>query len=171
MRSEWTSKDMLSHVFAALTKPNRLACQVSEVTGLRIGDVLRLKPEHLMSKNGRFTIKEEKTGKARRVYLPGWLRASLLRQCGKFWVFEGRCDIKKHRTRQAIFKDLRRAARAFRCVEHISPHSMRKIYAVEMYHRHGKNLAKVQSLLNHSDEAVTMIYAMADVLTNRNLMP
>jgi hypothetical protein len=38
---------------------------------------------------------------------------------------------------------------------------MRKVFAVDAYKRYG-SIARVQRLLQHSDEAVTMIYAMAD---------
>lgn len=48
----------------------------------------------------------------------------------------------------------------------LSPHSARKIYAVTEYRRTG-SLQRVKELLNHSDEAVTMLYAMADELTER----
>lgn len=159
MQSQWISGPELAHVLAALTAPNMLVCEVCLATGLRIGDVLALKTEQL--KRNRFTIKEQKTGKSRLVYIPGALLERLLRQSGRVWVFEGRLDPKKHRTRQAVFKDLRRAAKAFRITAHVSPHSLRKVYAVAYFER-TKSFEKVKKLLNHSSEAVTMIYAMAD---------
>ena len=55
-------------------------------------------------------------------------------------------------------------------VRHVSPHSCRKVWAVEQYHRTG-DLKKVQKLLNHSSEAVTQLYALADVLTERRVRP
>lgn len=162
MRSQWVCGLELGHVLAALTAPNRLVCEVCLATGLRIGDVLNLKTAQLRQK--RFTIKEQKTGKSRLVYLPKDLHDRLLRWAGRVWVFEGRLSAKKHRTRQAVFKDLRRAAKAFRITAHVTPHSLRKVYAVEYFQRSGCNLEKVRKLLNHSTEAVTMIYAMADRL-------
>lgn len=50
--------------------------------------------------------------------------------------------------------------------QNVSPHTARKIYAVQEYHKCG-SLRRVQGLLNHGDEAVTMLYAMADVITRR----
>ena len=81
-------------------------------------------------------------------------------------VFEGRCNGKNHRTRQAVFKDLKRVAKLFGIKENVAPHSLRKIYAVEEYAKHG-NLKRVQKLLNHSSEAVTQIYAFANVIDKR----
>lgn len=151
---------------AALTPQNRLACEVSIATGLRIGDVLELTTEKV--KQGRFTVREGKTGKARRVRLPKDLQARILSMAGHVYAFESRTDGHKHRTRQAVYKDIRRAAKAFRLSEHVSPHSLRKVYAVDQYHKTG-DIKRVQGLLNHSTEAVTMIYAMADALTARRL--
>lgn len=164
MKSEWMAKGEICHVLAALTPENRLACEISLATGLRIGDVLGLKSELL--KKRRFTIREQKTGKTRVVYLPQNLRERALDCAGQHYVFEGRIDGRTHRTRQAVYKDLRRAAEFFKCKEHVTPHSMRKAFAVAEYARCG-NLRKVQELLNHDSEAVTILYAMADVLNRR----
>lgn len=165
-RSQWTSSDVMSHILAALTPPNRLAITVSLVTGLRIDDVLRMHSRDLLKE--RFRITEEKTLKHRTIRLPSRLRDDLLSIAGKIYVFEGRLDARKHRTRQAVYKDIVRARKLFRLSERITPHSARKIYAVAEYKR-DTNLARLRDLLNHSDEAVTLIYAMADELTARDL--
>ena len=166
MRSEWIRREEMAHVLAALTPPNRLACEISEATGLRIGDVLLLTREQVLS--DRFSVREQKTGKVRRIYLPRELQLRALRMAGPVYVFSGRLDGRKPRTRQAVYKDLCRAARLFRLREHISPHSLRKVWAVEQLHG-GKSLKQVQKLLNHRSEAVTMLYAMADELTQRRI--
>lgn len=142
----------------------QLACEVSACTGLRISDVLNLRSERLRE---RFSVRELKTGKVKRVRLPKALLDRLLSQAGRIYVFENRLDYKKPRTRQAVYKDLRRAAKLFRVKEtHISPHSARKIYAVSECRRTG-SIERVKKLLNHEDEAVTMLYAMADQLEQR----
>lgn len=162
MRSEWVSHEVINHVLVALMPANRLAIEVSMRYGMRIGDVLSMRREDVV--RGSWTYKEEKTGKSRRIRLSESLQTRLLAQAGKIYIFEHRIDWKRHRTRQAVYKDIRRAAKAFRLDEHISTHTARKIYAVDAYRRSGGNLKHVQKLLNHSDEAVTMIYALADSL-------
>lgn len=164
MRSQWIPTEIFEHILAALMPENRLACEISLATGLRIGDVLKLRPDQVEPRLKRFTIKEEKTGKRRTVYLPKELRERAFSICGKYWVFEHRLDRTKHRTRQAVFKDLRRAATLFRVKAQISPHSARKVFAVEYYNKHGKDIKRLQKLFNHSNEAVTMLYAMANVI-------
>lgn len=166
LRADYCSQSAFETILVALMPPNRLAILVSLTTGLRLGDVLSLKTEALTKE--RFTIKEEKTGKTRRVRLSNELRDALFSQAGRFYVFEHRTDPKKHRTRQAVYKDLARACELFRVKGvHLSPHSARKIYAVSAYKR-TCSIERVQELLNHSSEAVTMLYAMADAITMRD---
>lgn len=158
MRSHWASDDTFGHLLAALMPPNRLAVEMSLRYGMRIGDVLATKTEDV--RRGRWTYKEEKTGKTRRVSVCKELQARLLSQAGRVYVFEHRLDRTRHRTRQAVYKDMCRVAKTFH-VKHVTPHSARKAYAVRAYHT-CHDLSKVQRLLNHSSEAVTMLYAMAD---------
>lgn len=161
LRSQWVEEDTMRCILTALTYENRLAVLVSLRHGLRIGDVLNLKTRDVMK--GDFTIREQKTGKRKRVHLGCDLQRDLLAIGGKVYVFEGRNSPLRHRTRQAVFKDLRRVSTAFR-LKGISPHSARKVYAVRRYRDCG-DIRKVQRLLNHSNEAVTMLYAMADELS------
>lgn len=72
-----------------------------------------------------------------------------------------------------MWKDLKQVSRTMKIdgrklAENIGPHSARKIYAVDLYHRTG-DLEAVRKALNHSDQAVTLLYAMADELTSREL--
>lgn len=151
----------MEHLLAAMTKENELAVRLSMDYGMRIGDVLRL-PTYAAQK-GYWSFKEEKTGKRRIVRLSLYYRRLCLSIAGKIYVFEHRLDQHRHRTRQAVYKDLKRVAK-FYGWPNISPHSARKIYSVEQYKAAGGNLKKVQRLLNHDDEAVTMLYALADML-------
>lgn len=164
MRSEWRPKGEIEHILAALKPENRLACEISLFTGLRINDVLSLKTEKVSKQ--RFTIREQKTGKTRTIRLPNDLFGRAMACAGQFYVFEHRLNGRKHRTRQAVYKDLKRAAALFGVKEQISPHSLRKVFAVEEYLDCG-DLVRVQKLLNHTSEAVTMLYAMANVVKRR----
>lgn len=148
----------MEHVLAALTPANALVCRVCAHTGLRVGDVVALRTADLRP---QFWITEQKTGKRRRVNLPKRLLADLKAQAGQTWVFEGARSHVKHRTRQAVWYDVKRAARAFRLPQNVGVHSLRKRYAVEQLEHSRGNYAKVQKLLNHADMATTMVYAMS----------
>ena len=162
IRSEFVSYGDLSHLFAVLMPANALALRVSLETGLRIGDVLTI-PTAKLQRSQRFTIREQKTGKSRRVYISRGLRAELLAQAGSVWVFEGRNDPYKHRTRQAVYADLKRAAKAFRLPQNVSVHSIRKLYAKTLLDETG-DLELVQRALNHDRIETTLIYALCDRL-------
>ena len=144
-------------MLSALTDDNRLVMRTALATGLRGGDVLALKPDRLKP---HFWGTEQKTGKKRQVGLPEPLLSDLKKNAGKDWVFPGR-NPRKHRTRQAVWKDVKRAAEAFRLPQNVGPHSARKVYAVELLKKYG-DIDRVRRALNHSSESVTMIYAMAD---------
>ena len=150
----------VENVLRVLMPENRLAVRVSLHTGLRISDVLNLKPEQLKP---QFWINEQKTGKKKRVNLPGPLLEDLKKNAGKYWVFPGRNDPRKHRTRQAVWHDIKRAAEAFRLPQNVGTHSARKVYAVQLMDKYG-DLERVRRALNHAKKypSTTKIYALAD---------
>lgn len=159
MTTEYLLNREVERVLAALMPSNRLVMRVILHTGLRVSDVLALRPGDLKP---RVWITEQKTGKRRLVGFPADLLADLRRESGEFWVFPGR-DPRKHRTRQAVWADVKRAAAAFRLPQNVGTHSARKVYAVELLRKYG-SFEQVQRNLRHSSPMVTAIYTMADKL-------
>lgn len=164
MRSEWINQETMALILAAMMPANALAIECSLYTGLRIDDVLALKTE-IVQRTPRPYVRDSKTGKLHRIYLPAELREKMLAQAGKLYIWEHRCDWKKHRTRQAVYKDMRAAAAVFerngKLRNHISPHTARKCAAVRAYEKGG--LAAAAALLNHDEghPAVTLLYALS----------
>lgn len=165
-----------------LMPENALVLRVMEATGMRITDCLQITRNEFFGMVGRggahsYTYKEQKTGKLRTVWIEPGLLSELVERPdrGSPWLFPGR-DPAKHRTRQAVWKDLHRTAKLWRVRGNrlkgvIGTHTARKVYAVELYRRkalQGKldPLACVKADLNHSDSAVTFLYAMADEISN-----
>lgn len=159
VKTEYLLEREVGHVLAALTPQNRLIARVCLHTGLRVGDVVALKRGQL---GRQFVVTEAKTGKRRKVGLPDGLRAEVLAQAGRDWAFPGAKD-GQHKTRQAVWKDVKRAANAFRLPQNVGPHSFRKVYAVELLAKYG-DIERVRRSLNHQNVATTLIYAMADRL-------
>ena len=157
MRTEYLLEKEVERVLDLLTYENRLVLRVLLHTGLRISDALQLRPEQLKP---NFWVTEQKTGKRKQVGLPEPLLSDLRQAAGAEWVFPG-TDPRKHRSRQAVWKDVKRAAAALRLTQNAAPHSARKVYAVELLQKYG-DIEKVRRALNHGGLAVTMIYAMAD---------
>lgn len=165
MRSDFVERDILGHVLFALTEPNMLACRVSLETGLRIDDVLSLSTSIL--RQSTFTVTEKKTGKKKRCRLSAGLKRDLKRISGENYIFPHRTDPKRHRTRQAVFADIKRACKFYRLRDNVTPHSMRKAYAVDLMRRYG-DIKKVCDALNHDPRytSTTILYALADIISN-----
>ena len=157
MKTEYLLQREVDLVLAALTETNRLVMRTALHTGLRVGDVLQLQSWQLRP---HFWVTEDKTGKRRQVGLPEPLLSDLRKNAGEYWVFPGR-NPRKHHTRQAVWKDVKRAAQAFRLPQNVAPHSFRKVYAVDLMKKYG-DIEKVRRALNHNSESVTLIYALAD---------
>ena len=152
-------------MFNCLMPANALVCELCLETGLRVDDALDLRTKELAQ---TMTLTEQKTHKKKRVKISADLLRRLQAQAGKYYVFPHRDDERKHRTRQAVFADLKRAGKCFRLSVNISPHSIRKIYAAELMKKTG-DIEKVKKALNHDNEVVTMIYAFSDIYTAEKL--
>lgn len=159
MTTEFLLEREVRGVLMLLTPVNRLCMRVMLHTGLRVGDAVSLPAK--LAKTGRCTIKEGKTGKVRRVSVPEPLRRELAAIAGREWLFPSRRSQTGHITRQAVWKDVKRASKAMRMEQNVGPHSARKVYAVDLLLKYG-DLPRVQRALHHDDVGTTLIYAMAD---------
>ena len=164
MTTEYLLNREVGHILAALTPQNALIMETVLQTGLRISDVLELRTEQLRPS---MWVREKKTGKMHRCGLPKDLLSAIRAQAGPEWAFPGKRP-GTHKTRQAVWADVKRAARAFRLPQNVAPHSLRKVYAVELLERYG-DIQRVQRALNHSSIETTLIYAMADKLLDAKL--
>lgn len=164
MTTEYLYRQEVDRVLAALMPQNQLIVRLMLHTGMRLSDALQLRSEGL-STSGWYT--EGKTGKRRRYGIPKPLLEAIMEQSGPEWAFPGR-KRGTHKTRQAVWRDIKRAARAFRLPQNVGAHSMRKVYAVRLMKKYGK-LERVQRNLNHASASVTTVYAMADLLLDRKL--
>ena len=161
MKSDYLKPDTYAELYRVMQPANVLAIRVSLETGLRIDDVLRLKWENF-GKSTKFTYFAKKTGKKGVKKVSKVLKTELFARkvSGSDYVFPGR-KRGTHRTRQAVWKDIKKAADLMGIQLNASPHSARKTYAVEL--RKTEGLASVQRELQHSDMSTTMLYAFADL--------
>ncbi len=162
MRSGYVSPDDFKRLATRLQPANLLAVRIAAQTGLRIDDVLSLRIEKLKV---RVTVTERKTGNKRRVYIGKKLLKDIFDFVGrkrKGFIFPHRFDPERHRTRQAVFKDIKKQAESLGLHSQISPHTFRKVYAVKLYHR-TKDLTTVQRILGHKKMETTLIYALAEL--------
>lgn len=163
MRSDYIKPENYNRLFVFMSYENVLAMRVSLETGLRIGDVLKVRSDELVGRTIHFTA--DKTGKAGKAVVSQDLANRLKRIAGNTYVFEARGNPEKHRSRQAVWKDVKKAAAILRVAgaissENFSPHSARKTFAVTDAERYGLN--HTQKQLQHRDKSTTRAYAFSD---------
>ena len=150
-------------LFVFMTYENTLVLRVSLETGLRIGDILKMRPEDIRGRT--ITYQAEKTGKKGKAVITQDLANRLKKVAGDDYIFPKRGGRGGHRSRQTVWKDVKKAAQALRAVgvvggENITPHSARKTFAVEDMERYGLN--HTQRALQHRDKSTTKLYAFSD---------
>ena len=164
MKAEYISKDVWKTLYSRMNYENALALRLSLETGMRVGDVLALTPDAINGTNVSFVA--QKTHKNAEVQISSDLAKRLKTISGEKYVFVGR-DERKHRTRQAVYKDLKNVAKAYGLLENVTPHSARKTYAVEDYRKNG--MKACQKHLQHDNELTTLIYALSDKITQERI--
>lgn len=167
MRSKYLTDEYITLLESVLTREEWLPLEVARQTGLRIGDVCALKRADL--KGTTLSYVAEKTGKAGVAEISAELAAELRsrRSPRSKWLFPSRKNPKEHLTRQAVWARLKKACERLGVPpDGVSPHSMRKAYAVELYKREG--LQAASRALQHDRTSTTELYVMSDFLSPEN---
>ncbi len=163
MRSKFIDEPELKKLRTAMLDKAFLPLWVSLETGLRVGDVVTLKVTSVKADGIHY--RAQKTKKQGVAKISAELRRHLPR-VGK-WLFPSPYKSGEHITRQCVWARIKAAAkRAGIDTKGISPHSMRKVFAVELYRAHG--FAAVKEALQHTHAATTEIYSFADWNTGEN---
>lgn len=167
MRADYLNPALYNKLYSAMTYDNVLALRVSLETGLRIDDVLSLRRDQLQGRTLRGTA--EKTDKPYKKVISRDLADRLSRLTDDGYLFPHRTKAGEHRTRQAVWKNMKKAARMFGVEVNAVPHSARKTYSVELFH--DKGLTAAQKELQHDNISTTMLYVFSDILqkTNKNI--
>lgn len=145
-----------------MTYDNVLALRISLETGLRIDDVLSLRAEQLKGRTLRGVA--EKTGKPYKKAISADLARRLCSLNRQGYIFPHRTKKNAHRTRQAVWANMKKAARLLGVELNAAPHSARKTYAVELLN--DKGIDAVQKELQHDRISTTMLYAFSNLLTD-----
>lgn len=148
MRTRPISPAELRRLLKVLPPAAALAVRISADTGLRISDILAIRCGDLAPS---MRVVERKTGKARRVRLkPATLKAA------KAYATHGHDRLIPHAP-STIYRQVTKAARELG-MEHISMHSIRKLYARQYCRAHG--LAATQHEMQHDYLSTTMLYVL-----------
>ena len=163
MRSKYIEANEVEELRDHTTREAFLPLWVSLETGLRVGDVVRIRRANV--KEDGIHYRAQKTQKNGIAKISAELRQALPKK-GK-WLFPSPYKPGEHITRQAVWARIKAAAnRAGLDPNGISPHTMRKVFAVELYR--DKGFKAVQEALQHNNAATTEIYSFADWSTGDN---
>ncbi|MBR6620512.1 MAG: tyrosine-type recombinase/integrase [Clostridia bacterium] len=162
MITDYLPLNEYSRLFPYLSYDNYLCLRVSLETGLRIGDVVALRTAALCG--NKITYIAQKTGKYGTAIISKELAEKLHRVAGNVYIFESNSSKNGHRTRQTVWKDVKKAAKIAGIDRNIAPHSARKTYAVQTFKNKGFAAAKRE--LQHDDPATTMLYVFSGVMSD-----
>jgi len=127
-------------------------------TGMRISDMLRLRVRDILG--NCIVIKEKKTGKVNRFYVPSHICNEMQTFVQDLeyddFLFCGRNGTAVPITRQRAYGVLRDAARIVGLRE-IGTHTMRKTFGYHFY-KQTKDVVMLMQIFNHSDASVTLRY-------------
>lgn len=98
---------------------NRLIVIVAALTALPIVDVVRLKPSQLQDNYIVVGV--------RRFWVPKNVSDSLRRISDSYYIFPGRDYAGRHRTRQAVYRDMKRACRQIGA-QRVTPAAIARLY-------------------------------------------
>ena len=104
------------------------------------------------------TIKEQKTGKSKRIYFKKTLRErmeNISRNSPNEYIFGNNSKI-GHISRQAVWKAFKESGKKVKINNNIGTQTMRKNYARKLKEKH--NLKYVQNKLNHDNILTSLIY-------------
>lgn len=140
---------------------NRVLLRLMLATGLRAGEVVALRPEHVAVESRRLVVREGKGAKDRQLWFGDEVAAGLEdweeRRPPSDYLFPTR-DGGQLSTRylRAMVKRVARKAGVAEW-KRVSPHTLRHTFATHLY-RETKNLRLVQKALGHSSIQTTQIY-------------
>lgn len=141
-------------------------------TGLRISDVVDVRVSDVFTERGNFrdyfVLKEQKTGKEKKIKLNSELRKTL-----KYYVTENHLEYsdclfksRKHTKREHIsvtqaYRVLKSAAEAVG-IENFGTHSLRKTWGYWTYKASRYNIGLIMNVFNHSSQSTTLRYIGID---------
>lgn len=112
--------DSVTSVLREMWPENRLVIIVAALTDLSVRDAVRVRKEQLQG--------DHLVVGAKKFWLPAAVRSALARISeDDGYIFPHRLKARSHRTRQAVYKDMRRACRQLNC-ERITPNQVARTY-------------------------------------------
>jgi len=155
-------RTMKELMFDAAKHREALLLVVGANAGLRISDLLKLTWKDV--RGDSFTVKEQKTGKTRKVVINAAMREARERadqgQHDDELVFRSSSNSAKDGaawSRNYVWETLKHFAELAGVPGNIGTHTLRKTFGYHLY-KNGTPLEYIQRLLNHSSPVITLRY-------------
>lgn len=150
---------------------NKAIMGVMLYAGLRVSEVINLKPGDINLTRGKFRVVNGKGGKDRDLYINDYLSILLeewrkIRPEGKYFLstLKG-----KKLSARYVLDMVKRYARKAGITKNVSPHTLRHTYATQFY-REKKDIESLRKILGHEDISTTTIYiTLAGIDTERDM--
>ena len=155
------SEEEVTRFFQAVRHPrNRVALMALYAAGLRVSEVVDLKPADIDSDRMLIHVRQGKGRKDRMVMLS----PTLLEEVGHYiqwarpyhWLFPG-ADPTKHLHTRTLQHACRRAGEAAQISKRVTPHVLRHSFATHLLDA-GTDLRVIQTLLGHRSLTTTSVY-------------
>lgn len=154
-----SAKEILTLIQVTKNLKHRAIISMLYSGGLRIGELLQLKPEDIDYERGMITVRMGKGRKDRSVVLSDAIRPLLSNYLTTYrpkgFMFEGQ-DGGAY-TASSVRKFLKASCKLAGIRKAVTPHTLRHSYATHML-ENGVDLRYIQELLGHSRPETTMIY-------------
>jgi len=155
-----TKQEVVRLVNCIDNKKHKLMIKLMYGAGLRVSELVNLKPENIEFENNFAWVRKGKGNKDRMFILADCLKDEIMNYIKEnninlnSWLFLG---YKSHLSVRTVQEIIRKAAKKAKISKKVHPHALRHSYATHLI-ENGYDLMSVQSLLGHSSPQTTMIY-------------
>jgi site-specific recombinase XerD len=155
------SKEETARFLGALKNPkHRALVLLLYSSGLRVGEVVRLRPEDVDVERGLLRVRQGKGAKDRYTLLSSRALAAVQVYREAFrpegWLFPGERP-ERHYTARSVQRIVQECARRAGIAKSVTPHTLRHSFATHLLEG-GTDLRYIQELLGHRSSRTTEIY-------------
>lgn len=159
IRDKDTIQNIL-HYLKNKSERNYIMFMIGIYTGLRIGDILRLKIKDVKNKNG-IKIKMEKVEKEISIMFNPALKKALDKYCkdkdSNQYLIKSREGYNRAIDKSQAYRIINGIGVVFN-LDNIGTHTLRKTFGFHYYYSTGKDIVAVQLALGHRDSGTTLRY-------------
>ena len=155
------TKEEVAGLINSIENPkHKLMAKLLYSAGLRVNELVHLKPEHLDINNRYGWARHGQGNKDRMVIIAENIKDELKdfisKECASSdsYIFKG---FNGHLTTASVRSVIKKAVKNAKIAKHAHPHTLRHSFSTHLI-ENGSSVAEVQSLLGHASAETTMIY-------------